>query len=419
MSKCVKNVNKIVKICNIYNQDCSVCEIQRVFLLQDSCLLEDLLNKNGLLFKESRFEIFYTHISLNKNIQFQNIHKSFYKITFLKNEIQQKQRISKREFKKARKKALVRSLHKKIYELQLYSFQACIEFYKELRISVLKVFFHTLEERHNFVFPKDFGIEKEITEKENLNSKSLILYGYEGRFNIEKCLKIIDSNVNFTLNFPDSLYTFDGLRIFLFYLFKKLQFWHKLSLETRQRKHCYQFFLYAQKIFIVFFSFDSVFDKNLSKNLSGRFKILSESSLQILNSRNFDEKLLLLLTGERVYNLFGDFDFFIKENSFYQNKPKEKFFKQLVALELRRKLVVFKRLFYKNDEYEMLERKFIELKVFLEYFCCLFRCKSLEKLAQKYFSYTQTNVFLLFSMKKQKFFKLIDKSNLNLKMYKG
>lgn len=389
--------------------------VRRSFLLKSDSLPKNL---QKIVLKHSSFEIFYTHIGVNKSIQFQNIQNDFFKTTFLKNDIEQKCKISKKEFKKARKKALARILNKEVYEFKFGSLQSCIELYKGLKLCILKVFFHTLDEAQNFVFPKEFGIEKEISTKDNFDSKSLVLYGYEC-FDVEKCLKIIDKNPNFTLNFPDSIHTFDGLRIFLFYLFKNLQFWFKSTLQTKQKENFYEFFIYMQKISIILRNFYTVFDKNLSKILANQFEMLCKDALQILHKENFNENLLLLLGSKKLQALFGDFDFFIKESSFYKGEQKEKFFKQLVALQLRKKLLMFKRFFSQGSEYQVLEDKIMELKIFLEYFSTFFQCKSLEKLARKYFLHTQTISFSKLSKKKEKLFKLITKASKNLKIYKG
>lgn len=77
-----------------------------------------------------------------------------------------------------------------------------------------------------------------------MDSKNIILYGFNNlEIDIEKCFKIIEKNQNFTLDFPSSILAFDGYRIFLFYLFRKLKLYWNLALENRQREVFCEFFL--------------------------------------------------------------------------------------------------------------------------------------------------------------------------------
>ncbi|HFZ5079893.1 TPA: hypothetical protein ACIKZ2_001875, partial [Campylobacter coli] len=111
-----------------------------------------------------------------------------------------------------------------------------------------------------------------------------------------------------------------------------------------------------------------IFDEELNKNLALRFKDLVKKSHCILANNELGENLLLFLSGEELQNLLSDFDFFIKEDSFYKSEQEKYFFKQMIAMQLRKRLVLFKKNLLKNFEIETFEENFLGLSVFLEYF---------------------------------------------------
>ncbi|ELP9447663.1 hypothetical protein QTN06_001717, partial [Campylobacter coli] len=155
---------------------------------------------------------------------------------------------------------------------------------------------------------------------------------------------------------------------FLFYLFRKLKLYWNLALENRQRETFCEFFSYARKIYIILMSTEEIFDEELNKNLALRFKDLVKKSHCILANNELGENLLLFLSGEELQNLLSDFDFFIKEDSFYKSEQEKYFFKQMIAMQLRKRLVLFKKNLLKNFEIETFEENFLGLSVFLEYF---------------------------------------------------
>ncbi|EAI3021942.1 hypothetical protein E2901_09270, partial [Campylobacter coli] len=211
-----------------------VHEIQKTFLLPDATLLEKL-QKDGIVFEIYEIETFYTKITYFYDVKFQNLNGNFYKITRLNNPIleqNQEEKISKKDYEKARKKLIEKSIKKKRYEFKLCSFKSFIDVYEDLNLYVLKVFFPTLEIANLFILPKEFRIQRELCGV--LDSKNIILYGFNNlEIDIEKCFKIIEKNQNFTLDFPSSILAFDGYRIFLFYLFRKLKLYWNLALENR------------------------------------------------------------------------------------------------------------------------------------------------------------------------------------------
>ncbi|EAB5307580.1 hypothetical protein DEG57_06870, partial [Campylobacter jejuni] len=139
----------------------------------------------------------------------------------------------------------------------------------------------------------------------------------------------------------------------------------------------------------------------------------------ILASENSNQDLLLFLSDEKIQDLFNDFDFFIKENSFYEGDCKDRFFKQLVALELRKKIILFRKNILKNFDLELFENSFFELAIFLEYFYRFLEIKNLNKLYEKYCKDRDKNIFSKIINNKNKFCKLLKKSSKNLKIYKG
>lgn len=396
-----------------------VYEIRRSFLLSNDLVVSNL-HRDGVEFQSIDISTFYTQISPRRKVKFQALARRYFKFTLNKNEFleQTQEEISEKTFLKEQKRALTPTLRKKRLEFKFCSLKSCIELYEEPKLCILRVFFETLEEAKNFVIPGDFRVLKELHTEPS--SESLSLYGYDlGSFDIDKCLKIIDKNQNFTLEFPSFIGAFDGLRVFLFYLFKKLKFYWKLSLEHKQREHLYELFIYARKIFIVLSSFNGVFDRNLSEVLALKFEDLAHKITLFLECEDEEDSLLLALSSQELCDLFDDFDIFIKEDLFYRGPREDIFFKQLVAFQLRKKLVLFKKFLVKEFEYENFSFEFMQVSVFLEYFKTLFNLKSLNKLSDKYFLNSPEKAFSKIIEKKKKLLKWIDVSSKGLKIYRG
>ncbi|HEF7930707.1 TPA: hypothetical protein SBB52_001755, partial [Campylobacter jejuni] len=111
--------------------------------------------------------------------------------------------------------------------------------------------------------------------------------------------------------------------IFLFYLFKKLKFYWTLSLERKDKQSLCEFLFYSRSLYIVLSSMNTILDKNLSNILALKFKDITKKTQDILASENSNQDLLLFLSDEKIQDLFNDFDFFIKENSFYEGDCKD------------------------------------------------------------------------------------------------
>lgn len=397
-----------------------VYEIQKNFLLFDCTLLENL-RKDNIAFKNYEFETFYTQITPNYSVKFQSFCNEFYKITKFNNSIleqNQEEKISKKKFEKARKKIIGKSIKKERFEFKFCSLKSYIDVYEEPKICVLKVFFPTLDNASEFKIPKDFKIQKEL--RHDLDSKYIVLYGFEYQnFDTEKCFKNIEKNQNFTLDFPNFINAYDGFRIFLFYLFRKLKLYWTLSLEKKDKQILCEFLFYSRSLYVVLSSMNTILDQNLSNTLALKFKDITQKTQDILASENLNQDLLLFLSSEKIQNLFNDFDFFLKENSFYEGDCKDRFFKQLVALELRKKIILFRKNIFKNFDLELFENSFFELAVFLEYFYRFLAMKNVNKLYEKYFKDRDKNIFSKIINDKNKFCKLLKKSGKNLKIYKG
>ncbi|EAK0149393.1 hypothetical protein FBQ36_05795, partial [Campylobacter coli] len=173
-------------------------------------------------------------------------------------------------------------------------------------------------------------------------------------------------------------------------------------------------------IYIILMSTEEIFDEELNKNLALRFEDLVKQSYCILANNELDENLLLFLGSEDLQNLLSDFDFFIKEDSFYKSEQEKYFFKQMIAMQLRKRLVLFKKNLLKNFEIETFEENFLGLSVFLEYFHNLYNLKILSKLYNKYFICDlEKKTLLKLTKKKEKLGKLIHKASKKLKIYKG
>ncbi|KAA6227186.1 MULTISPECIES: hypothetical protein [unclassified Campylobacter] len=397
-----------------------VYEIQKIFLLNDFSLITNL-NKDGINFKTCNINFFYTKISKNESLKFYKIDDKYFKKHIFEGDFLEEERnqITKKEFKDAKKNALTKPLNKISYMFNFCSFKAFIEVYESLNLCLLRVFFSNLKDSENFSLPSEFKAKKKLSLNE-FCSKKLSLYGNEFiDFDIDKCFKIIEKNQNFTLNFPSSIKAFDGFRIFLFYLFKKLKFFWSTSLQEKKEEDFANLQLYAKKLFIVLSSFDDIFDKRLSQNLALKFKDLAQKTKSILNqNEKKEEALLFLLSSDNLNDLFSDFDTFIKEGLFYEGQKKDYFFKNLIALQIRKKLIIFKKTL-KDDINFDLEFKYSELKILLEFFAYFFDLKSLNKLHKKYFSKSMKKFLNKMQTRQDKFFTLISKTNKYLRIYKG
>ncbi|MBM0636773.1 hypothetical protein LNU06_01145 [Campylobacter sp. VicNov18] len=385
-----------------------VCEIEKNFLLSDCTFLDNLENN---CLKNYELEIFYTKITLKHSIKFKSSSKQFYKITKLNDLIlEREERISQKQYEKARKKIIGKSIKKKRFELKFPSLKAYIDIYKKPKICVLKVFFPDLNSAKQFKIPKEFKIQKEFHY--NLDFKSILLYGfgYED-FNVQKYFNLIEKKQNFVLDFPAFIGAFDGFRIILFYLFEKLQFYWKLFLEKKDKKDLENLVFYMRSFYIFLSSMNTVLDQKLSDALALQFKAIIYKIQSTINSEN------LLLFLKKHQDLLDDLDFFIRENSFYKGHSKERFFKQLVALELRKKLIFLRKEVLNKNTLESFEQSFFASFIFLKYFHCFLKMKILNKLYKKYFSAADRN--LLFKTRKKQLCKLLKKASKNLKIYKG
>ncbi|EFS5652516.1 hypothetical protein HW756_000428, partial [Campylobacter coli] len=104
----------------------------------------------------------------------------------------------------------------------------------------------------------------------------------------------------------------------------------------------------------------------------------------------------------------------------YKSEQEKYFFKQMIAMQLRKRLVLFKKNLLKNFEIETFEENFLGLSVFLEYFHNLYNLKILSKLYNKYFICDlEKKTLLKLIKKKEKLGKLIHKASKKLKIYKG
>ena len=378
------------------------CEIQRFFLLSN------FSTSNA---KALKIESFYTKISLEKSLKFENFAGEFYRIKSFKNQISKKEKISKKIYKKAQKKLIGQRLVKTRYELECHPFKAFVDIYKKPEICILKVIFPSFKLNDSFDYFKEFDIKKELF---NINSKNLILYGFENeKINTQKCFKIIEKSPNLSLEFPNYIKAFDGFLVLFFYLFNKLKIYHKEFLEKNKQKNFYNFSLYAEKILIFLSIADKILDKNLSEILRLRFEKLVFISKEILNKDL--NKQLAFLNNEKTINLLSDFEFFIRENCFYKSEEKDILFKILLAYELRKKIIFLR----KKINYDIIafEKILFEVSIFLEYFHNFFEPKSLKKLYFKYIC--SKNKMIKIIRNKDKFCNLLEKISKNLKIYKG
>ncbi|EAK3332083.1 hypothetical protein DBC13_07290, partial [Campylobacter jejuni] len=85
-----------------------------------------------------------------------------------------------------------------------------------------------------------------------------------------------------------------------------------------------EFLFYSRSLYIVLSSMNTILDKNLSNILALKFKDITKKTQDILASENSNQDLLLFLSDEKIQDLFNDFDFFIKENSFYEGDCKDR-----------------------------------------------------------------------------------------------
>jgi len=396
-----------------------VYEVQRFFLLQD-CEIISHLQKDGISLRQKTLRTFYTKISQKENIKFQNINNNFFKISIKNDDFlnRNKQKISEKIFLKEQKNALTDTLNEKIYSFQFCSLKTEILYYKKQELCILKIFFPSFASSESFFIPKEFKVIKELKQTRDFSHKTISLYGNVFKnFDSDKCFKIIEKNQNFTLNFPHNIKAFDGFRILLFYFFRQLKTYWKLALEHKKKEDLDKFYSLSEKIYFILKNSYQIFEKTLSFSLSCRFKELRQKTKQILKQNQNEELLLLFLSSENLKDLLSDFDIFIKEKYFYQGVYKDYFLKQIMALVLRKKLILFKKTLIKEN----LDFKddFLELKILLECFYDIYGIPNLEKLYHKYFAYSYEKFSNKAQSKKIKLYQLLSRCAKNLKIYKG
>lgn len=362
---------------------------QRNFLLQSFDLSLKQISKGVCV------TTFYTKISPKETLKFQSLDEKYF---LIKNDLREE--ISKKEFDKAKEKALMKVLSKKSYELPDEKKRAFLQIYKEDKLFVLKVFFKSEEEACRFKFDEKMQPLRELDER--FNSKNLILYDYKKAFfDIRTCFNIIEKNQNFTLNFPQSLYANDGFRALLFYLLCHF----KTQLKKRSAMADLHFIILKIRVFLE--SATELFDVKMARKLLSGFESLEKKIKQNLTKKYFNIK--------PYRDLLSDFELFLREGEFFKSVEKESFLKAFVAHKLRLKLITFKKNSYKSFSYEEFMAQCLEIRIFLEHFAHFFDDKNLQKLALIF----DENIFVKFMKKREKIFKLIKKVNKNLKIYKG
>ncbi|MEB2816309.1 hypothetical protein [Campylobacter upsaliensis] len=360
---------------------------QRIFLLHSFDLNARQMPKGVSI------TTFYTKISSKETLKFQSIDERYF---LLRNNLREE--ISKKDFEKAKKKAILGTLSKKSYEFLEGDRKCLFQIYKEERLFVLKVLFKSEEEARQFKPDEKIRLLRELDGK--FNSKNLILYKYKNAFfDLRTCFNIIEKNQNFTLNFPQSLYANDGFRVLLFYLL------YSFKSQAKKGNNGVKLHFCILKICVFLKNTIELFDDKMAQKLLKGFEKLEEKLRQNLNKR----------FNIRPYrNLLSDFELFLREGEFYKSAKEEVFLKVFVARILRLKLIEFKR-FYENFSYEEFRLKCLEIRIFLEHFSFLFREKNLQKLQNLF----NEDIFIQFIKKREKILKLIQKTNKHLKIYKG
>ncbi|MDO4673649.1 hypothetical protein [Campylobacter sp.] len=214
-------------------------------------------------------------------------------------------------------------------------------------------------------------------------------------WDLATCFKIIEKNQNFTLYFPKGILAFDGLRVLLFFLLKRMQ-------HYQQKEDLDQFNSNMRKIYILLLDFKDFFDAQTGNFLLKNFHFFLKQGAK----KNFNE----------LDKFLRDFEFVLREGDFYKNeRRRDAVLKEVAALKIRKKIVLFKKFLVKNFSYKEFLSKSLELGIFLECFCPLFEMKSLDKLSR----ILEDKIFETLIKKRKKFLKLLSKNSRNLKANKG
>ncbi|MBS4235560.1 hypothetical protein [Campylobacter vulpis] len=363
---------------------------QRIFLLHSFDLNTEKMPQSVSI------TTFYTKISPKETLKFQSIDEKYF---LLKNGLREE--ISKKEFKKAKEKALLEVLSKKSYEFLDGDRKFLFQIYKEKKLFILKILFKNEEDARQFKLDEKIRPLRELDEK--FNSKNLILYKYKNAFfDLHTCFNIIEKNQNFTLNFPQSLYANDGFRVLLFYLL------YAFKSQAKKENGRVKLHFCVLKICVFLRNAIELFDDKMAQKLLAGFEKLEEKLKQNVNTKK--------RFNIRLYkNLLNDFELFLREGEFYKSAKKDVFLKVFVAQKLRLKLILFKKFFIRNFSYDEFMFQCLELRIFLEHFADFFNDKNLEKLKAVF----DEDIFIKFIKKQMKILKLIEKTSKNLKIYKG
>ncbi|EFT0415308.1 hypothetical protein HWF22_001540, partial [Campylobacter upsaliensis] len=238
---------------------------QRIFLLHSFDLNARQMPKGVSI------TTFYTKISSKETLKFQSVDERYF---LLRNNLREE--ISKKDFEKAREKAILGTLSKKSYEFLEGDRKCLFQIYKEERLFVLKVLFKSEEEARQFKPDEKIRLLRELDGK--FNSKNLILYKYKKAFfDLHTCFNIIEKNQNFTLNFPQSLYANDGFRVLLFYLLYSFKSQAKTGNDWVKLHFC------ILKICVFLKNAIELFDDKMAQKLLKGFEKLEEKLRQNLN----------------------------------------------------------------------------------------------------------------------------------------
>lgn len=277
-------------------------EIERKFLLDDLEILQKLKNTPCKIDKISQF---YTHISPNDEIRYRKKNDKYFLTKKAGNGLARDEietQITKKEYKKARKKRVSSIIKKNRLNYEIDGKIFSLDIYKNFDLYTLEVEFSSVLDANNFKLPAVFdGLNfKDITEDKKYKNNQLSIFGIPQNlnFNLDDVILKIKLNPNLKLNFPPFLRSEDALKIVFFQLYIKIKSHYKKYIKTKDPEALHDFRVEIRKSRSLLKLCKEVFDKNLVDEISQILKIIASLTNE---KRDFDV-LLKHFKDENIKN---------------------------------------------------------------------------------------------------------------------
>ncbi len=259
-------------------------EIEKKYLLNSHEII-NLLEQDGVDFIVKQITQAYLKISKNHEIRLRTIDKRYfltqkYGLGLVREEIEQE--LDKITFRFMKKNIIGKTINKTRYIFKLENLHANIDIYKKnfKNLAILEIEFEDENSALEFKLPEFFikFIDKEVTHDESYKNKNLALYGIDN-FSLHDLENIFTQishepfNDKIISKIPKNISAYDGARVLLFALLKKVNFYKNSGLDDLENLH--NFRVNIRKIRTLFASSKGVFDKDIAEKFLSKLRYIS------------------------------------------------------------------------------------------------------------------------------------------------